>query len=284
LSILLLSSIATAQAPAECATSECSVQTLQPARSTDPQFLIDAAAIYQLKRQFVEALQRFVRAQAGTFGDEGPELDRSVSAMESSLSKWDAAVEALRVRAARMKADPAVRLATAVVLLDRLRVSDAIGELEAAARYDSGRVEVHALGALAYRLAGRPAESARALQRAAALDPSNPTIFYAMAQPSLNPPGSEAAAQAMRGFQRALRTSGAPARGAATVGPFERIDLLRQAGGVAPVFAEARYVEGFALLTAGDYPNAVARLRGAIPLDPLVNGAPDLRERRVQDV
>jgi tetratricopeptide (TPR) repeat protein len=272
------------QAPAECSTSDCSVAppVSPPVRLPDPQFLADAASIYQLKREFVEALQRFVRAQAGHFGDEGPELTRSVSDMESSIVRWDAAVEALRMRAPRMKSSPDVRLAMAVVLLERMRTADAIGEIEAAAKLDGRRPQIHIVAALAYRLARRPADAARALQRAASLDSSNPTVFYAMAQPSVNPPASEAATQAMRGFQRALRARGALVRDAAGGGPFERIDLLRQPSGVAPVFSEARYVDGFAKLAEGNYVEAVARFKAAAELDPLVTGAPEARERRAR--
>ena len=55
-----------AQGPAECATSECAAAGLQghppPAR-----LWAEAAAIHQLKLEFVDGLQRFTRAQAGTF-------------------------------------------------------------------------------------------------------------------------------------------------------------------------------------------------------------------------
>ena len=275
---------ASAQAPAECSTTDCSIAPPSPtaARLPDPQFLADAAAVHELKREFVEALQRFVRAQAGHFGDEGPELARSVADMQSSTVRWDAAIDSLRMRAARMKSSADVRLAMAVVLLERMRITDAIGELEAAAKLADRRPQVYVLAALAYRLAQRPADAARALQRAASLDPGNPTIFYAMAQPPVNPPGSEGATQAIRGFHRALRARGALARDASGGGPFERIGLLRQAGGVAPVFADARYVEGFAKLADANYVEAVARLKAAAQLDPLVTGAPEVRERRAR--
>ena len=282
---ILASSVALpvrAQAPAECSTSDCAIATLPPARLPDPQFLSDAAAIHQLKREFVDALQRFVRAQAGTFGDEGAELVRSVADMESSIVRWDTAVEALRVRGSRMKSSPDVRVATAVVLLERQRVADAIVELEAAGKLDGRRAEIHVLTALAYRQAGRPADATRALQRAASLDSSDPTIFYALAQPAVTPPGSAGATQALRGFHHALRARGALARDVSGGGPFLRIDLLRQAGDVAPVFVDARYVEGFARLAAGDYAAAVARFKAAAALDPLVIGAPEVRERRVR--
>jgi tetratricopeptide (TPR) repeat protein len=275
---------ANAQAPAECSTSDCSVAppASSAVRLPDPQFPADAASIYQLKREFVEALQRFVRAQAGHFGDEGPELTRSVSDMESSAARWDAAIESLRMRATRMQSSPDVRLAMAVVLFERLRTADAIAEIEAAVKLDGRRPEIHIVAGLAYRLAGRPADAARALQRAASLDSSNPTVFYAMAQPSVNSPASQAATQAMRGFQRALRARGALARDGAAGGPFERIDLLRQPSGVAPVFAEARYVDGFAKLADGNYVEAVARFKAAAGFDPLVSGAPEVRERRAR--
>ena len=202
--------------------------------------------------------------------------------MESSIVRWDTAVEALRVRGSRMKSSPDVRLATAVVLLERQRVADAVGELEAAGKLDNRRAEIHVLAALAYRQARRPADATRALQRAASLDSSDPIIFYALAQPAVNPPGSAGATQALRGFHRALRARSALARDVSGGGPFPRIDFLRQAGDVAPVFVDARYVEGFARLADGDYAEAVARFKAATALDPLVTGAAEVRERRAR--
>src|SRR5262245_35955663 len=94
ISVLVLASaaLAVAQPAAECPTSECTAAVT----ATNPvhkQLWQDAAAIHQHKIAFVTALQRFVRAQAGTFGDEGDELRASLEAMQSALARWDAAIQ-----------------------------------------------------------------------------------------------------------------------------------------------------------------------------------------------
>jgi tetratricopeptide (TPR) repeat protein len=66
------------------------------------------------------------------------------------------------------------------------------------------------------------------------------------------------------------------------VAPFERVDLLRQAAGVAPIFPQARYVDGYAALRTGDYAKAVEALRVASADDPIVAGDSVARERVVR--
>ena len=63
--------------------------------------------------------------------------------------------------------------------------------------------------------------------------------------------------------------------------PFERADLLRQEAGVAPIFPQARYAEGYAALRRGDYAAAVSRFGAASTADPLVAGDAAARARVV---
>ena len=280
--LLLAVSPVRAQAPAECAVSDCALDARQ-VPPADRQLWLDAAATHDLKRQFVEILQRFLRAQAGTFGDEGADLVSSVAGLKTALSQWDAAVTALQTRAARMAPSADVHLVVATVLLDRGRVGDALRALDTAARLDEGRAEVHRLRALAYGLTDRPADAAQALRRATSLDPDDPTLFYARAQYAAQLSRPEEVAQAQRGFHQALRARRL-ARGpdAAGVSPFERVDLLRQVPGTAPVFAQARFGDALAALSGGDYALAISRLAAAVALDPLVGGDADARLRRAQ--
>jgi tetratricopeptide (TPR) repeat protein len=279
LALLLLSpSVASAQATAECPTADCATGI----RAADPahrRLWIDAASVHALKLDFVGALQRFTRAQAGTFGDEGQDLRASLASMHAAVARWDAAIEQFRAAANRLAPSAEVHVAIATVLLDRHRAEDALRQLDAADRLDGDRVDVHTLQALAYGLTGRSADAARALRTAASIDSANPTVFYALAQHSMRLNRSGDAVDALRGFQRALVKRGTAVNGAAGRSPFERVDLLRQPAGVAPVFPQARYRDGFAALDAGDYADALERFDEALAGEPLLAGEASARQR-----
>ena len=109
-----------AQAPtAECPTSPCELTTPATASPALAQLWREAAAVHQIKLQFVDALQRFLRAQAGTFGDEGPALRESVAAMRDSLGRWDRSIAQLKMRASPLAAQAETHVALATVWLDR---------------------------------------------------------------------------------------------------------------------------------------------------------------------
>jgi len=271
--------VARAQAAAECPTLDCAGASRAAAPAVN-RLWVEAGALHTRKLEFVDALQRFTRAQAGTFGDEGAELLASVGAMKETLDRWDGALRQFQASAGRMQPAAEVHVAIATVLLDRHRIADALRELREAERKDDSRADVYRLQAMAYGVSDRPAESARALRRAAALDPDNPATLYALAQ-SLTVPDQQAeASRARASFQRALQRRAEVASAApASPAPFERIDLLRQAAGVAPIFPHARYADGYAALRTGDYATAVARFGEASAGDLLVAGDPAVRGR-----
>ena len=280
--LVLAAPAASAQKSAECATSECAPTT----SSTSPAYnrlWLEAASIHKLKLEFVDALQRFTRAQAGTFGDEGNDLRLSVESMRESLDRWDLAVKQFQADASRSKPAAEVHLAVATVLLDRHRLEDALKELKAAENQDDGRADVYTLQALAYTAADRDADAARALRRATALNPDNAASFYTLARLLAALDQQADSSRAIGGFQRALSRR-APAVNAAapTVAPFERVDLLRQVAGVAPIFPQARYVDGYAALRNGDYSAAVDKFRIAYAGDPIVAGDSVARARVVR--
>ena len=150
--------------------------------SSRPQAWQAAASAHQLKLLFVAALQRFTRAQAGTFGDEAGELAASLDAMRAALLRWDEAIRALETTLAGRASGADRHIVRATVYLDRYRVADALRELAAAGRLDDRRVDVQTLQALAFDLARRPADAWRALRRAEDRDKANPAIAYALAQ------------------------------------------------------------------------------------------------------
>jgi tetratricopeptide (TPR) repeat protein len=251
-----------------------------PPSTTNRQLWIDAAAIHQLKLPFVAALQRFLRAQAGTFGDEGDELERSVADMQAALTRWDGSIDAWQARVRRLPPTADAHVALATVFLDRHRPDDALRELAAAERIDDGRADIYSLRALAQESLPRPAQASRALARAAALDPDNPVPAYRLVrsvfQERVSNPESRPSSPESRALHRALQRR--PARAPA---PFERVDLLRQSD-TAPIFPQALYQPGFVALSTGDYAGAVNRFAEAIPRDPLLGGAPESRAARAR--
>lgn len=273
-------SIAGAQATAECPTSPCE----PAAQSTSPayaQLWSDASAAHQHKLQFVDAFQRFLRAEGGTFGDEGRALTDALESMGRSLAAWDESIARTKARAARMTPGAEVHVALATMWLDRYRLDEAVRELDAVDHSGDrrNRADVHLLHALALGALNRNQEAVRALRESVALDPDNPVAYYALVQQLSHLGRTGDVSDARRGLERALqRRRTAKRDDDGRFAPFERVDLLRQAPGVAPIFAHARYAAGIAALQAGDYEGAVAKLREAASGDPLVSGTGPARE------
>jgi tetratricopeptide (TPR) repeat protein len=267
---------------AECPTLECAATT-RTAAPASSRIWAQAASIHNLKLEFVDALQRFTRAQSGTFGDEGADLLASVASMRETLERWDRAVAQFQADATRAASAADVRVAVATVLLDRHRIEDALRELRSAEREDDGRPDIYTLQALAYGASDRPAEASRALRRALAIDPDNPAALYTLAQQLARQQQPADATRALRDFQRAVGRRVGPSRSARSdAAPFERVDLLRQVAGVAPIFPQARYADGFASLRTGDYATAVSRFTVASAADPIAAGEAAVREHVVR--
>jgi len=264
--VVVSATAALAQPAAECPTSVCTA--LAPTNPAYKQLWQDAAAIHQHKISFVTALQRFLRAQAGTFGDEGDDLRASLEAMRVSLVQWDGALQRFEVQV-RPQRDAESQIALATVWLDRHRLDAALGALADAEQLDDRRADLYAIRALAYGASKRPEEAVRALRRAVALDARDATLSYSLVQrlTELNRPDD--AAQARRSLQRSLPT--------ARRTPFARVDLLSQSPGTAPIFPLARYAAGFAALDAGEYDTALEKFAEAVARDPLVLSAPAVR-------
>jgi tetratricopeptide (TPR) repeat protein len=250
-----------AQSPA-CASPDCPAQN---------QIWVPAAQIHEIKNQFVAAIRQFTEAVAGTFGDEGPRLTSSLEATRRLLVQWDAAIRTYENMIAALPPSAEVHVALGTVYLDRHRTDDALKELAAAGRLDARRADVHSLSALAYGLANKPADAAEALRAASRLDGGEPITLYGLAQQLSKIDRHDQAVDALRSFQeslwRRLRTTSERRPSA----PFERVSLLRQAAGVAPIFPLHAYRAGFALLQAGQYDAAVTELTRAASTDPLAS-------------
>jgi tetratricopeptide (TPR) repeat protein len=278
--LLFSPALAEAQLPSDCPAVPCA----SPERVIAPGYQrlwSEAAAVHTIKLEFVAALQRFVRAQAGTFGNEAAELADSLASMRAALRRWDDSIQQFRSDAGRLPAGAEIHVAVATVLLDRHLIEPALRELGEAEQFDGDRLDVHRLRALAHGLAGRSGEAARALRTAGSIDAGDPTLFYALARHAMRLNRADDAADAFRSFQRAiLRRAKAGESGPGS--PFERVDLLRQPAGVAPVFPIAQYADGFAALHAGDYATALTRFDEAVALDPMLAGDDEVRRRAAE--
>jgi tetratricopeptide (TPR) repeat protein len=164
--------------------------------------------------------------------------------------------------------------------LDRQRPGEALRELEAIERSggrDGDRSDVQVLRALALGALNRPADAIRSWRRAVASDSGNAAAFYLLVQYQMRVARPEDVADARRGLERAVQRRRVTREGDGAFAPFQRIDLLRQASGVAPIFPYARYASAFDALRGGDYGAAVAKLRAAVAGDPMVRTAPATR-------
>jgi tetratricopeptide (TPR) repeat protein len=232
--------------------------------------LTTVAQVSERKQNFVQAVRQLIVALAGTFGDEGERIRTTVESMHAALDAWDGAIRALESRV-RQAAHPAeVHLALGAVYLDRHLPDQALREFAEASRLDPRRADAHAYQALAHTLSSNPAASAAALAKAISIDAGRPAIIYSMArQLALARQDAEAAA-ALHTFIASLhsRSLNRPVTTAAG-SPFERVGLLRQTPGVAPIFPPALYADAFAHLARGAYKEAVGLIREAVDRDPL---------------
>jgi tetratricopeptide (TPR) repeat protein len=263
-----------AQTIAECPNAGDCAADLRLSPATDSrlrtQLWQEATAIHQIKVAFVEALQQFVRAQAGTFGDEGQALRAALDAMRLRLTTWDGAIDQFQNKWSRTSRDADVPLALASVWLDRHRLDAALRELDAAERRDDRRVDLYMMRALASGTSGRYEDAVPALRKAAALEPDNPTLWYGLAQYLTRLQQPDEAARALRRLQRTLDARRGGTGTAVSRPPrFERVDLLRQVSGAAPVFPQSRYAAGFLALASADYAAALARFGEAVDRDPI---------------
>lgn len=273
---------AAGQGPAECASIDCAPRgsaAAGVAPSVLQQVWQEAAEVHELKLRFVAALQRVTRAQAGSVGDESGELVAGVAAMRAALTAWDARLTQFDTVTARLAPSAELHVARGTVLLDRHRAADALRELTEAERIDGDRADSPALQALGFAAAGKPVEALRTVRRAAARDPGNVVLAYGVAQRALALEQPDDASRALARVAELLKAASAASQGPSQArAPFERLALLRQAAGVAPIFPLALYASAYSRLSAGDLPAAVAAFEGALRLDPMNRTAQAVRD------
>jgi tetratricopeptide (TPR) repeat protein len=222
------------------------------------------------KDRFVEALRQFLQAIAGQYGDEGRTSLAAIDAMELAIAEWDRAIRADEIASTSQPRIPDLHAALGLIYLDRRRLDDALREFGAASELDPRRADIQTFRGLAFGLVGKPVEVTQAFTEAAALDPEDPTTSYRLAQHLANTAQPEQAARARQQFREAQQNRLAQtAAGGAVASRFIRVDLLRQAANVAPIFPPALYADGFVALKQGRYTEAIARFREAAAVDPL---------------
>jgi tetratricopeptide (TPR) repeat protein len=198
--------------------------------------------------------------------------------MGTALTHWDDAIK--RYRAAWSAANgPQVHVALGSVYMDRGLTLDAVDQFRRAVTLAPGWGEASLLLGLASEALGRHDDAARAFTRAARAAPVSAAIGYARVQHAVVTGDEREISRALLEFRdrhdRAVRPSNA-----GTAGPlFVRFGLLRETAGTAPVFAPALYADGFRLLNARRYNEAVASLRQAVERDPLATPDAELDER-----
>jgi tetratricopeptide (TPR) repeat protein len=222
----------------------------------------------QAKDAFVEGLSWLINAVDGSFGDEGPALAAAIDAIARGLAEWNARVSGVEsgFRADIAKAAPPaaarMRATLGTVYLERGRIDDALAQFSAAVELDPSLAQAHVLRGLAYERSNRAAEAAAAYRAAWQANPEDATTAYLVLR--TDPATREALAALRAAVARRAEAENPAAEG------FAVADLLDDASVAVPLFSPAAYGEGFALIRQGKYDEALARLREAVAVDPLV--------------
>jgi tetratricopeptide (TPR) repeat protein len=174
--------------------------------------------------------------------------------MGTALAAWDRDLAAMEARG--VPATFAQHVERALAYRARGRTLDALRELDAAATLQPKASDLQVLRALTLEAAGRPDEAGQAFLRAWTLDPGNPVkACYLVERPGAALADRDRARASLRA---AYASIGAGAARPASP-PFLTLDAipdtLSQTPAVAPDSATA---EGFSLLAAGKYDDAVA--------------------------
>jgi tetratricopeptide (TPR) repeat protein len=248
---------------------------------------------------FVQTVRELADATRQTGASRSNEIHAAASRMGTALVEWDRTIAVLEGRTAReISGAPDQRayllhVELGVVYRARGRLVDALREFDAAVALRPSASDVQVLRALTLEAAGRPEEAAKAFRAALKFDAGDPVKAYYVAQR----PSAEGAADAeYRDRARALLTdtyrrlgfdAGRPA-GA----PFITLDVISDNLSRTPLIGDDETAEGFALLIAGKYGEAVAALTqadhaktatGDSPLEHFARGQRDEAENRAMD-
>jgi tetratricopeptide (TPR) repeat protein len=232
---------------------------------------------------FFRALTELHAALEGVYGDEGQEVPRRLDELAAALAAWDGSTReielTLRPRLERASPDEAAGIHETLgsAYLRRSRFADALAELDEASRIAPRRARIHLLRAAALEALGRTGEAASAYRQAWSMEPDDPAAAYlALTRAVID--GADL--ERIRGTlletgRKAIRGPWQPPS-APFIAHLAQVPFFSPAvpgsggDGGAPVFAPARYADGFALHAEGRHEEAIARLREAAAADPLI--------------
>src|SRR5690242_14586918 len=183
--------------------------------------------------------------------------------MSTTLATWDAAIRDAEQNSRRRLPDAAaleqrrIHSELADLYLERGRYADAIRELDAAIRADSGRGSLHVLRGLALEEVGRSQDAAGAFRRAWEIDRDDPVSAYLVASRRSTQRDSDEIAPQEGSLLKALERRLQSVRPDVHVALFPEFALVPDSAAVTPVFSPARYAEGFTLALQGRYTDAV---------------------------
>ncbi|HVQ15671.1 MAG TPA: tetratricopeptide repeat protein, partial [Vicinamibacterales bacterium] len=211
------------------------------------------------------ALRRFVEGLQDGPDADTPSIRAAVSDMGVVLARWDGAIRSYRVALSAVGDSAEAHVALGTMYLDRGYAPDAVDQFRRATTTSPKWAEASLLLALAYDAQGKRNDAARVLTTAARAKPDSAAIGYARVQHAVAGGSEDEISRALLDFRdrhdRVVRSSG-PSNSRAA--PFVKLGLLREAPGLAPVFAPAPYAEGFRLLHARRYGDAVAAFQRAL--------------------
>ena len=223
---------------------------------------------------FQKALVELTGAIEGTYGDEGPLIGPTLDRMSEALAVWNREIAAAEtaVTALSNAAESDIltrRVSLARMYAERGRFTDALLQLDASLRLDPRRAEAHMLRGIVLRALRRHAEAAEAFLSARSADGRDPQIAYYLSQSAAvtgNAAHLEEASKALTAAYRTLATGGS--RG--TRIRFARVAAFPWPDDGPPLLPLAAYRQPYDRLARGEYETAIAELRRAAALDPLI--------------
>ncbi|HEY1308126.1 MAG TPA: tetratricopeptide repeat protein [Vicinamibacterales bacterium] len=218
-------------------------------------------------QRFVDAV-RELAASAGIDPRQRAPIAPMVDRMASALSEWDRSLEDLRGRTTTELhgASPQrafqMHVELGLAYRRRGRFADALSQFEAAAALRPEASDVHVLRALTCESAGDVDNAGRAFHTAWSLDPQNPVKAYYVVLYQNATDLARARQVLIAAYERGLK-------GGSKGTPFLTLDVLGDtltsttatASVGKPVVADGTLAQGFALLAAAKYNEAIEALR-----------------------
>lgn len=255
------------------------------------------SAAHAQMESFVQTVRELAEAAGQPEPARSNGIHSAANRMETALVEWDRNILALEARAGRAvsgtpdQAASQLHVELGVAYRTRGRVVETLREFDAALALRPSASDVQLLRALTLEGLGRFEEAGKAFRAAWALDARNAVKAYYVAQR----PGAGSAADRSRARALLTDTYRSFARDAARppATPFMALGAVPDNLSRTPVVADNATVEGFALLRAGQYYDAVAALRragpekgdraGDSPLANFARGQRDEAQNRVAD-